>query len=225
MRRPLIAKEGLPYIIGLALLSLVFAILGWGIPAGLTFIGLILVVNFFRDPERTTPHVPDAVVAPADGRVIYVGKVFEDRFLDREALKISIFMSIFDVHVNRIPFSGEVESVHYEKGTFFSANLDKASQDNEHNAVVLSIPGGERMVFIQIAGLVARRIDCWLQPGNQVQRGERFGLIRFGSRLDLFVPVGCRPAVREGHRVKAGESIVCYNPSKSKNGVEQNPDR
>ena len=225
MRRFFLAKEGLPYTIGLAVLLLIFSLLGWGIPAGLTFIGLLLVVNFFRDPERITPHVPHAVIAPADGRVIHVGEVFEGRFLDREALKISIFMSIFDVHVNRIPFSGEVESVHYEKGKFFSANLDKASRDNEHNAVVLRIPEGERMVFIQIAGLVARRIDCWLQPGNHVKRGDRFGLIRFGSRLDLFVPVDCRPAVREGQRVKAGESIVCYNPSKRKNEVDRNPGR
>ena len=225
MQRLPIAKEGLPYTIGLAVLVLVFVLLGWGVAAGLTFIGTVVVVNFFRDPERITPDVPHAVIAPADGRIVYVGTVFENRFLAEETLKISTFMSVFDVHVNRIPFSGVVESVHYEKGKFFSANLNKASQDNEHNAIVLRVPGGEKMVFIQIAGLVARRIDCWLQPGNQVKRGERFGLIRFGSRVDLFVSLDCRPAVSEGQRVKAGESIVCYHPRKNENGVDVNPDR
>jgi phosphatidylserine decarboxylase len=177
----------------------------------LTFIVTLLVINFFRDPERTIPQDPQAVLAPADGRIIFAGKVFEDRFLNKETLKISIFMSIFNVHVNRIPFSGEVKSVHYEKGTFFAAHVDKASRENEHNAVILEISGGEKIVFIQIAGLVARRIDCWVKPGERVQRGDRFGMIRFGSRLDVFVPTDSRLAVNKGQRVKAGESILCHH--------------
>jgi phosphatidylserine decarboxylase len=218
MRRLPIAKEGLPYIIGLTALLVVFVLLGWTLLTLLTLIATLLVVNFFRDPERVIPEVPQAVMAPADGRIIFAGKAFEDRFFNSETLKISIFMSIFDVHVNRIPFSGEVESIYYEKGTFFAASLDKASQKNEHNAVVLRVPGGEKIVFIQIAGLVARRIDCWLQPGDRVRRGERFGMIRFGSRLDVFVPTGSCLAVNEGQRVKAGESILCYHPTNNKNG-------
>lgn len=211
MRRLPIAKQGLPYITGLAMLLLVSGLLGWTILTILTLIVTLLVINFFRDPERTIPQDPLAVLAPADGRIIFAGKVFEDRFLNKETLKISIFMSIFNVHVNRIPFSGEVDSVHYEKGTFFAAHVDKASRDNEHNAVILNISGGEKIVFIQIAGLVARRIDCLIKPGERVQRGDRFGMIRFGSRLDVFVPTECRLAVNKGQRVKAGESILCHH--------------
>ncbi len=211
MRRLPIAKQGSPYIIGLAVLLLLSGLLGWTFLTALALILTLLVINFFRDPERTIPQDPNAVLAPADGKIIFAGKVFEDRFLHKETLKISIFMSIFNVHVNRIPFSGEVESVHYEKGTFFAAHVDKASRDNEHNAVVLRISGGDKIVFIQIAGLVARRIDCWLQPGERVQPGDRFGMIRFGSRLDVFVPTDSRLAVDKGQRVKAGESILCYH--------------
>ena len=213
MRRIPIAKQGLPYILSLAVSLIVLLLLGWTILTILALILLILVINFFRDPERVIPQVPQAVLAPADGKIIFAGKTFEDRFLNKEALKISIFMNIFDVHVNRIPYSGEVEEVHYQKGTFFAANLDKASRDNEHNAVVLRISGGEKIAFVQIAGLVARRIDCWLEPGDQVQRGERFGMIRFGSRLDVFLPTNSNLAINKGQRVKAGESILCYHPA------------
>jgi phosphatidylserine decarboxylase len=218
MRRLPIAKQGLPYIISLAVPLVLFVLLGWTFIAALTLIATLLVINFFRDPERVTPQVPDAVVAPADGQIIFAEKAYEDRFLNKETLKISIFMNVFNVHVNRIPCSGEVETIHYEKGTFLAANLDKASKNNEHNAIVLRIPGGEKIVFIQIAGLVARRIDCWVQPGESVRRGERFGMIRFGSRLDVFVPTDSRLAVDKGQRVKAGESIICYHPVKKENG-------
>ena len=209
-----IAKQGLPYIISLAVPLVLFVLLGWTFIAVLTLIATLLVINFFRDPERVIPQVPDAVVAPADGQIIFAAKAYEDRFLNKETLKISIFMNVFNVHVNRIPCSGDVETIHYEKGTFLAANLDKASKNNEHNAVVLRIPGGEKIVFIQIAGLVARRIDCWVQPGESVRRGERFGMIRFGSRLDVFVPTDSRLAVDKGQRVKAGESIICFHPVK-----------
>lgn len=210
MRRIPIAKQGLPYILGLSVLLVLLFFLGWTFLTVLTLILTVLVINFFRDPERVIPQVPQAVLAPADGKIIFVGPTFEDRFLSKETLKISIFMSIFNVHVNRIPLSGEVESIHYEKGTFFAASLDKASLDNENNAVVLRTPEGEKIVFVQIAGLIARRIDCWLQPGDLVQQGVRFGMIRFGSRLDVFVPTNSQPAVSEGQHVKAGESIICY---------------
>jgi len=213
MRRIPIAKQGLPYIAGLGVLFLAFLLLGWTFACILTLIVAALVLNFFRDPERTAPEVPGAIVAPADGKIVFVGKTFEDRFLSQETLKISIFMSIFDVHVNRIPCSGRVENVHYEKGTFFAASLDKASRNNEHNAVIMHTAGGEKIVFVQIAGLIARRIECWLQPGVSVQQGERFGMIRFGSRLDIFVPRESQAAVSKGQRVKAGESILCFHPT------------
>jgi phosphatidylserine decarboxylase len=221
MQRRFIAKEGFPYIGSLAGLLVLFLLLGCTALAAATLVATVLVTNFFRDPERRVPHVSDAVLAPADGRIVFVGPVFEDRFLHQESLKISIFMTIFDVHVNRIPLSGEVVGVHYSRGKFFSANLDKASRDNEHNAVVLQVPEGEKFLFVQIAGFIARRIGCWIQPGDRVHRGERFGIIRFGSRLDFFAPVGTSPAVSKGQRVKAGESILCYYPNRVNiDGVE-----
>ncbi|MFP3869600.1 MAG: phosphatidylserine decarboxylase family protein [Syntrophobacteria bacterium] len=218
MQRSFIARAGLPYIGTLAVLLVVFVLLGWTYPAVLTLIATGLVTNFFRDPERAVPNAAHAILAPADGRIVFLGKVFEDRFLGKEALKISIFMSIFDVHVNRIPVCGEVAEVHYHKGKFFSANLEKASRANERNAIVVQVPGGEKILFVQIAGLIARRIECWLQPGDRVKKGERFGIIRFGSRVDLFVPPESSLTVRKGERVKAGETIVCYYQKEKKEG-------
>jgi phosphatidylserine decarboxylase len=213
MRRIPIVGHALPYGAGLGVLFVLFLVLGWTFFCVLTLIAAALVLNFFRDPERSVPEVPNAIVAPADGKVIFVGKTFEDRFLSQETLKISIFMSIFDVHVNRVPCSGRVESIHYEKGTFFAANLEKSSRNNEHNAIVMQMSGEEKIVFVQIAGLIARRIDCRLQPGVWAERGERFGMIRFGSRLDIFVPSKSQPVVSKGQRVKAGESILCFHPA------------
>jgi len=205
-----IAKQGFVSIAVPAALFLASALAGWTFVATVSLLATVLVVNFFRDPERTVPADPGAVVAPADGKIIFTGKVVEDRFIRREALKISIFMNVFNVHVNRVPFSGEIASIHYEKGKFLAANLDKASRDNEHNAVVLRLANGDVIAFVQIAGLVARRIDCWVKTGDRVERGERFGMIRFGSRVDLYVPPTWRLAVATGQHVKAGESIVCY---------------
>jgi len=205
-----IAKQGFVSIVVLAALFLASALAGWPFVATVSLLVTILVVNFFRDPERTVPAEPSAVVAPADGKIIFVGKVVEDRFIRRETLKISIFMNIFNVHVNRVPFSGEITHIHYEKGKFLAANLDKASRDNEHNVVVLRVAGGDLIAFVQLAGLIARRIDCWVKTGDRIERGERFGMIRFGSRVDLYVPPTWRLAVATGQHVKAGESIVCY---------------
>jgi phosphatidylserine decarboxylase len=205
-----IAKQGFPSIAVLVALFFASALAGWTAVAALSLLGALLVVNFFRDPERTVPLDPRAVVAPADGKIVFAGKVFEERLLRREALKVSIFMNVFNVHVNRIPFSGEITNVHYEKGKFLAANLDKASRDNEHNAVVLRLVDGEMLAFVQIAGLVARRIDCWVRAGDRVERGDRFGMIRFGSRVDLYAPTSCHLAVTNGQHVKGGESILCY---------------
>jgi phosphatidylserine decarboxylase len=211
MQHLFIAKQGFVSIAVLAALFLASALAGWQFVATVSLLATVLVVNFFRDPERTVPADPSAVVAPADGKIIFIGKVVEDRFIRRETLKISIFMNVFNVHVNRVPFSGEITNIHYEKGKFLVANLDKASRDNEHNAVVLRVASGDVMAFVQIAGLIARRIDCWVKPGDRVERGERFGMIRFGSRVDLYVPPTWRLAVAAGQHVRAGESIVCYS--------------
>ncbi len=218
-----IVKQGLPSIAVLVALFLASALAGWTVVAAVSLLAAVLVINFFRDPERALPADPQAMVAPADGKVIFTGKVFEDRFLRREAIKISIFMNIFNVHVNRVPFSGEITNIHYKKGKFLAANLAKASRDNEHNAVVLRVADGEALAFVQIAGLIARRIDCWVRPGDLVRSGERFGMIRFGSRVDLYVPTTCRLVVGEGQHVKAGESIVCYYGSDTKAEKPESP--
>ncbi|MBI5894438.1 MAG: phosphatidylserine decarboxylase family protein [Deltaproteobacteria bacterium] len=206
----LIAIEGLPFIILFLILSAVF----WYFEARYLalFLALLMIftVWFFRNPERVIPQDPLAVVSPADGKVIIVEKIFEDRFLKADAVKISIFMNVFNVHVNRIPFSGKVLGVFYNPGKFFSANLDKASIENEQNAVLLETANGKRIVFNQIAGLIARRIVCYLKEGDVVEKGKRFGMIRFGSRLDVYLPVECKINVQVGDKVKAGSSILGY---------------
>ncbi|MEE9615280.1 MAG: phosphatidylserine decarboxylase family protein, partial [Thermodesulfobacteriota bacterium] len=164
----------------------------------------------FRDPEREVPPGDDSIISPADGRVIKVEPASEDTLLKGEATKISIFMNVFNVHVNRVPASGRVTAVAYHPGKFFSADLDKASEDNERNAILIETPGGKRFVTVQIAGLIARRIVCCLKEGVDVEKGKRFGMIRFGSRLDVYLPPEARVEVRVGDRVKAGSSILGY---------------
>ncbi|MFQ5465237.1 MAG: phosphatidylserine decarboxylase family protein [Thermodesulfobacteriota bacterium] len=206
MRIP-IASEGWPFIAG----ALVLTLLAWLVGTWLFVSSLVLtvfVVSFFRDPERVIPADDAAIVSPADGRVIIVEKVFDDRILNDEAMKISIFMTVFNVHVNRVPASGRVVEIRYNPGKFLSANLDKASTENEQNAVVLETPSGKRLVFTQIAGLVARRIVCYAAEGGELVRGDRFGLIRFGSRLDVYLPIDCTVTVKVGDRVSAGSSTL-----------------
>lgn len=175
-------------------------------------VGLGLSLNFFRDPERAPPPGEHLVVSPADGRVVAVVPEREERFLDAPATRISIFMSPLNVHVNRNPVSGLVERVQHTAGKFRAAFADKASLDNERNALML-YSGGRRFVVVQIAGALARRIVCHVGEGDRVRRGERFGLIMFGSRVDLFLPPEIRPAVRKGDRVRAGTSIVGEMPA------------
>ncbi len=206
-----LAVEGYPFmLIALVITVLVFwASRSW-ILGGFFFALFVFVVAFFRDPMRDIPSDPDSIVSPADGRVVIVKKVFDDRFTNRETMKISIFMNLFNVHVNRAPASGRVQRVVYNPGKFFSANLDKASLENEQNAVIATGPDGQVFVFNQIAGLVARRIVCRLKAGMDISKGKRFGLIRFGSRLDVYLPVGSRIAVKVGDKVSAGTSILGY---------------
>jgi phosphatidylserine decarboxylase len=205
-----VARAGYPYIFCTAFATAVFALLGLTV---LSLIGLALalfIAFFFRDPDRLVPNRKAAVVSPADGKVLSVGKIQESPFGDEECLKISIFMSIMSVHVNRIPYDGTIKNIDYHPGKFFSANLDKASKQNEHNAVELETAGGKRIVFVQIAGLIARRIICRIQEGDIVTRGQRFGMICFGSRMDVYLPVDTEPNVAAGQYVNAGNSILGY---------------
>lgn len=206
MHHNIIAREGYPFILPLVIFAISSAVLGvtW------LFIGLscvaIFVIWFFRNPERNTPNVPKMLVSPADGKIIRIDEVERNDLIKGRFKKISIFMNIFNVHVNRIPYSGQVQSIVYHKGMFLSANMDKASDNNERNSVVIRTDDGREILTVQIAGLIARRIVCWLIEGTEVRRGERFGLIRFGSRLDVYLPLDSTIAVKIGDRVRAGET-------------------
>jgi phosphatidylserine decarboxylase len=203
-----VARAGYPPILGAAFVTLIFALLGM---TWLTLLGLVVTFcfcGFFRDPDRVIPNQPDAIVSPADGKVISVGPVDHTSFCEGSCQKISIFMSVFNVHVNRIPFDGRVKKVGYHPGKFFSANLDKASRENEHNAVFIEMENGKPLCVVQIAGLIARRIICKIQAGDRVTRGQRFGLICFGSRLDVYLPTDFKLKVAVGDKVSAGASIL-----------------
>jgi phosphatidylserine decarboxylase len=204
-----IHPEGYPFIGGFALLSL---ILFW-IWTPLGWIALILTAwcaYFFRDPPRVTPVRDGLVISPADGRVSRIVNAVPPRELelgDRPLPRVSVFMSVFDCHVNRSPVAGRIERIVYRPGKFLNADLDKASEDNERNALVIVVPGA-RIGLVQIAGLVARRIVSFKREGEAVAAGERFGLIRFGSRLDVYLPEGARVLVAEGQTSIAGETVI-----------------
>jgi phosphatidylserine decarboxylase len=206
MRLP-VAGEGYPFILA----SVAVTALIWFIFGGWLFypalLAAVFVVSFFRDPERDIPVDADSIVSPADGKVIKVERLRDERFFKDEALKVSVFMNVFNVHVNRAPVSGRVEGIIYNPGRFFSANLDKASLSNEQNAIILEGERG-RAVINQIAGLVARRIVCRVREGAELTKGDRIGLIMFGSRADVYLPAGSRVTVRVGDRVKAGSSVI-----------------
>lgn len=203
-----IAKEGFIFIAAGALFTLLGG-LSLGRIAGVLFGALTLFcIWFFRDPHRNIPQSEGLLVSPADGKVVDISRTEEGRFLNKPAIKISIFLNVFNVHVNRVPAAGKVIGIFYNAGRFFAANVPKASLENEQNAVVLETPAGKRIVCIQIAGLIARRIVCWIKEGSILTRGERFGLIRFGSRVDLFLPIETEIRVSLGQRVRGGETIL-----------------
>jgi phosphatidylserine decarboxylase len=202
-------REGLPYIGAFAVASLflfwLWSPLGW-----LAAIATVWCIYFFRDPDRVTPVRDGIVVAPADGRVSRVVNAVPPKELDlgeRPLPRVSIFMSVFDCHVNRSPLAGRIERIAYHHGAFISADLDKASESNERNAFVIA-SGNARIGLVQIAGLVARRIVCFVREGATVRAGERIGMIRFGSRVDVYLPDGVRPLVAEGQTAIAGETII-----------------
>jgi len=203
-----VASAGYPFIFAAAFTTAVLALLGL---TTLTLISLAItfaICGFFRDPDRIIPADEGVLVSPADGKVIATGRVDNSPYFEGSAMKISIFMSVFNVHVNRIPFNGRVKNISYHPGKFFSANLDKASLENEHNAVFIEMENGQPLCVVQIAGLIARRIICKIQAGDRVIRGHRFGLICFGSRLDVYLPLDIKLKVVVGDKVSAGASIL-----------------
>jgi len=203
-----VAQEGYPFIGLFAFVTLVFALLGWGFLAVVLLALTLFTVYFFRNPDRITPADEDLVVAPADGEVIFVGEVVEDRYFNEPVQKISIFMSVFNVHVNRVPLSGTVVDMFYRRGEFFNASLDKASDQNEQAGILLEDARGRKILFVQIAGLIARRIVTYPVLGDLLRVGKRYGLIRFGSRVDLYLPSSCEIQVALGDKTIAGESIL-----------------
>ena len=214
-----LARDGYPLIAGFSGVAVVAALLALSTHgtsscalALLAIVAAVLAgffVNFFRDPERATPAEPGLVISPADGKIIIVERdTDEPRFLKSRAAKISVFMSPLDVHVNRAPVDGEILGVHYNAGKYFAAYADKASLDNEQNAIVMRAPDGRGLAFVQIAGFLARRIVCRVQPGDRCRRGERVGMIKLGSRVDIFIPGNVDLSVKLGDRVRAGETVL-----------------
>lgn len=207
-----VAREGYPFIGFSAFLTLIFAVLDLSCMTTLALITTAFILYFFRDPERFIPERSDALVAPADGKVILIEDVMDHAFTGNQAYKVSIFMNVFNVHVNRIPCDGSIDRIIYTPGKFYSADSEQGALHNEYCAAILSTPSGKKIAFVQIAGLIARRIVCWLEPHDMVQRGRRFGLIRFGSRVDLYLPKDTEIKVTVGQKVTAGETILGYLP-------------
>lgn len=211
----MITKYGYSTVRIITLISFTLIIIGIFVNIGFVKYGLfvtailieIFTLNFFRDPERTTPNKNNILVSPADGRVLFVKEIYDDKFLNSKAKKISIFMSPFNVHVNRIPISGKVEYIKYHPGKFIAAFEDKASEKNERNEIGISSQFG-KVLFIQIAGFLARRIVSELKIGDQVKIGNRFGMIRFGSRVDVIVPYNWSEKVKKDDIVVAGQTIL-----------------
>lgn len=209
------AREGLPILIPIwVIIILAWSIsgflhskTGYVISAVFTLLGG-MAVYFFRDPERTIPAGAGTVVSPADGRIVEIREEEEPIFLRQKAVRVSIFLSVFDVHINRIPQAGTIRYKEYRPGRFHTAWKDKASTDNEHTFIGIETPKGHKLVVKQIAGLIARRIVCYAEAGRTFQTGQRFGLIRFGSRTDLYVPVGTALKVRVGDKVQGGSTII-----------------
>ncbi|MDL2269214.1 phosphatidylserine decarboxylase family protein [Desulfosarcina sp. OttesenSCG-928-A07] len=203
-----VARPGYPFIFASAFVTAIFALLGL---VCLSILGLLVtgcICWFFRDPDRLVPTEEGLVVSPADGKVIRVEPVDQTPYFPGPCTRVSIFMSVFNVHVNRVPHEGIIRKVDYYPGKFFSANLDKASAANEHNALLLESPNGKWVGFVQIAGLIARRIICRVQPGDTLSRGQRFGMICFGSRLDVYLPDQTELRVKTGDRVQAGATVL-----------------
>ena len=205
MKHSLIAREGWLILLAAFAAALIATwLVGWW--SAPFWVWAVFALQFFRDPARTPPMDADAVIAPADGRVVVVEKV-RDAYLDRDALKVSVFMNVFNVHSNKSPVDGEIKSLWYTAGSFVNADLDKASSENERNALHIVTARGD-VTCVQIAGLIARRILCYVKPGDMLSRGQRYGFIRFGSRVDVYLPVTARAEVSIGQKVTGGRTIL-----------------
>ena len=203
---PIVAREGWPFLalaVALALLVTWYDVT-WSIPFWLV---ALFVLQFFRDPAREVPGDAKTVVSPADGRIVAVEKA-HDPYLDRETIKVSVFMNVFNVHSNRSPVDGEVKQIWYRTGRFVNAALDKASTENERNALWIRSDAGADVTCVQVAGLIARRILCYAKAGDKLQRGQRYGFIRFGSRVDVYLPPGARVKAALGDKVYAASTVL-----------------
>lgn len=204
---PIIAREGWPFLaIAIAAAALTHTLLGGAWAAPLWVIA-VFVLQFFRDPARNVPQQENLVIAPADGRIVAVERV-RDEYLQRDALKVSVFMNVFNVHSNRSPVTGTVKGVWYFPGKFVNADLDKASTENERNAIWLKTENGFDITSVQVAGLIARRILCYVKESDSLERGQRYGFIRFGSRVDVYMPLSAAVKVVIGDKVSAGETVL-----------------
>jgi phosphatidylserine decarboxylase len=212
---PLIAREGWPFLaIAVAVaLAATFFLGWWSTPFWLL---ALFILQFFRDPAREVPSEPGAVVSPADGRIVEVGRA-QDPYLKREALKVSVFMNVFNVHSNRSPVDGVVKERWYFPGAFVNAALDKASLENERSALWLQTRDGRDVTCVQVAGLIARRILCYVGSGAELARGQRFGFIRFGSRVDVYLPLDAEVKAAIGEKVYAAESVLAWLKSPTTN--------
>ncbi|MCL2075595.1 MAG: phosphatidylserine decarboxylase [Betaproteobacteria bacterium] len=205
---PLIAREGWPFLIVAFIASVICSLFGWVLPFVLTGLAFLFILQFFRDPPRAIAGGDSlAIIAPADGRVIAIEEC-DDPWLSRRALKISVFMNVFNVHSNRSPIDGEVRQVTYHPGRFFNAALAKASTENERCAMHLVGTEGQDVTCVQVAGLVARRVLNYMEPGKKLERGERYGFIRFGSRVDLYLPTDVRVLATVGDKVLASSTLL-----------------
>jgi phosphatidylserine decarboxylase len=209
-----VCLEGLPYIFFAFLVCIVFALLGWGWLSILALLAAFGILHFFRDPERVVPQERGMAVSPADGKVVAVDSV-RDPVSGIERQRVCVFMNVFNVHVNRMPVAGTVQGLDYYPGKFLNASLDKASKDNERNVVSIVDEEQRQWTVVQIAGLVARRIICWAENGDKLKRGQRFGLIKFGSRVDLYLPEDYEVKIKVGAKAIAGQTVV----ARQKNNV------
>ncbi len=207
---PIVAREGWPFLaVSLIVAVAVTWFFGWwSVPFWIVY---FFILQFFRDPPREIPQGENLVLCPADGRVLVVGNA-RDPYRNADALKISVFMNVFNVHSNRVPVDATVKEVLYSKGLFVNASFDKASLDNERNALILRMDSGMELSCVQVAGLIARRILCYVKPGDRVARGQRYGFIRFGSRVDVYLPPGSKPRVAIGDKVKATSTVLAELP-------------
>lgn len=203
-----IAKEGYPFILLGVGLALILWLLGNPLFSFLLLTLTLFLIYFFRDPERITPEENKGIISPADGKVISIDEHFENRFLKEKVVKISIFMSLWDVHINRIPINGKISDILYKTGNFFAAFTNKASNLNEHNAILLKTGDHRHILLIQIAGIIARRIVCRIKTGDEVTRGQKFGMICFGSRVEIYLPLDTQLKIKVGEHVKGGKTIL-----------------